>query len=292
MYNCYEDLIEELFKKNSAYNEKTKISLLNNSKIYLSNIRKKFEGSAVNCNYTSNEYKAIYLLAYYPFYTYPLNYILENHKVEIENTKKINVAFFGSGPAPELLGFLNYIHKKEISKIEVSFFDKNEKEWKNAREITINKLAPKYYDGEIITISKFCDFTKSYDTCINYFNCEKSVVESDFVIFQNFFNEINLTNEILEHLIFIFNNMKNKSKLIIVDLKYKETKDMMFDVEKIIEEKYNGKLIHKFNSEVKTMSLANIIPKIIEDNLFENKDYLYPKRKVEFHYSLIQKEGD
>ena len=86
--------------------------------------------------------------------------------------------------------------------------------------------------------------------------------------------------------------MKNKSKLIIVDLKYKEIKDMMYEVEKVIKEKYNGKLLHKFNSEVKTMSLPNIIPKIIEDNLFENKDYLYPKRKVEFHYSLIQKEGD
>lgn len=101
-----------------------------------------------NAKYTDSDVSAAYLLRYFPYYAEILPAILNNNKdIAPEWCENTDVAFFGPGPAPELVGLANFFRSSDlrIKKLNVSLHDLNEG-WSEYREgisdVLVSKILP------------------------------------------------------------------------------------------------------------------------------------------------------
>ncbi len=138
--------------------------------------------------YHDGNFRAAYLLAYFPYYIEPIYYALAEAKPLFAERPNgvMNVAFLGGGPVPEALGLATYLrdHAPHISAIRGIVFDREEGWGKVHREL-LPLIAPQYLrESASLTLEhKPCDVVNCLGSSCS---CDSQLQETDFLISQNF----------------------------------------------------------------------------------------------------------
>src|ERR1035437_5825962 len=115
-HDPYGPILAELRRLNDADTEDLFYDCLHQSQPYVTNLRRSYQNSPSNVDFSCRHTRAAYLLAYYPNYIEPLYEILcqlhQLHPDVIQGTfgyEKLRGLFLGAGPAPEVLGLLAFL---------------------------------------------------------------------------------------------------------------------------------------------------------------------------------------
>ena len=290
----YDNILNGLFSKKGLISASDKADYLKSLQEDVRNIRRAYNNYPVRFDYTNEKIQAGYLITYVPHYTDLLHYVLTKtgNKIANENIEKL--LLIGSGPCPEIIGFLRYLNEnasKVIENLKVSIFDIAIDEWKWSRDIVFSEVVPNYPIVKNITRNEGkVDISKIFTYTPNNLNT--------IVVFQNCLNEISAeTHQIFkENANDIVTKLNNGSYLIMIDLYFQQVHELMIAVETDIAAKQNCKVIRSAKESAIEHRTSQINePIIITENLLidkfghPNPNYLLPKRKIKFIYSLIQK---
>lgn len=258
-----------------------------------------YRNSEIKIDYDKFEIQAVYMLRYFPYYHIPLQCALEDveassGKLSISHLIQ-NVIFIGSGPTPELLGFLRYLNRtgRSLSLINAFTFDLNSEQWKRSRDITFNTLFPLYFPNTTLTSSNFSLDLTSTDCFCSF---EKYIDSCDFSIIQNCLNELPVSKRdlVVDNMIYFSRYLKRGAVFVIIDFvsygSINRTIDHMI-------EKFEA--LDLFDVLAKTSDegtsydayrTRDKLPKILTDNLLTGEDGLIAKRNLNFRYICLKKK--
>lgn len=191
---------------------------LESLKPFVVNLRKGYRTNSVRVDYSDLKVQAAYLLAYYPQYVEMTREVLASLDLEQLPFKhdRIKVCLFGAGPAPEVVGLIDFLNEKfpNVRSIEIQIYDIFSGTWKWSRDITEYHVAPCLWKGELTIASEKLDFCE-----VNAFNrVESCIQESDFFFFQNCLNELPKIDVLLDNIGSLLKKMPAESQLVIADL--------------------------------------------------------------------------
>jgi len=149
-------------------------------------------GINADAQYDEPAVQAAYMLRYFPSYSQLVFQSLNTiGNVASFNEEHARVAFFGPGPAPELLGVLQSLRQRLPHQIPITatLFDRASNAWQPSRQINVERLLPLIWNGDLITIQEreldFSHAAASQDVTVR-----EVLANADLVIFQNCVNEI------------------------------------------------------------------------------------------------------
>ena len=238
---------------------------------YIRELRKKYKGESVCVDYADENFRRAYMLAYYPFYINPICQTLEScNFVEIIGEKEnLHTCCFGGGPLPELLGIGKYINSYMPGTwcINCTVFDYYE-EWTHERQLHTLNLIGHYYSG----LPNL--FEKSFDLWSGRLQVPDEVKNSDLVVFQNCFNDCPtekygiLKNNVRA----IWENMPRNSLMVIIDLDYSATIDLIRQIEAMIAAAGGNILLP---AKINDCPLRNC--QLLIERLYDGTDGLIPR---------------
>jgi hypothetical protein len=76
-------------------------------------LRNAYRSNTVDVSYANIDRISAYLLAYFPHYVYMAYLVLRTCTVHLPQRKALNVAFFGGGPLPELIGLMEALRETQ-----------------------------------------------------------------------------------------------------------------------------------------------------------------------------------
>lgn len=236
--------------------------------------------------YNEADFRAAYLLAYFPYYIEPICHVLEAAKLpdSLFASGTLKAAFFGGGPCPEALGLAAYLKKRapRLARVEATAFDR-QPGWNPIQQGLVPSMMPCYKSGHTrFTLnSRPCDVVE----CLAR-ECSCGVAEMDIIIGQNFLTEVYLNRskafETFERLI-----KRSKCRyLVFVENNYDEVKVLMNDL--------SSYLFSKGLTKAKPVAETNEIrpnfrlPQVLRQNLFTWEDGLIPKSVVKYHHIVLE----
>jgi len=292
----YNEIIQGVKIKHSLNNDIDVNNHLQTLQSQVKSLRQAFRVFPVRFDYTNVNIQQAYMFAYYPHYTELLEYVLNSANANLNNNFPSNLLLFGSGPCPEIIGYLKFLNgQNQIGKmnLSVSIFDIASTHWEYSRDITLNQIIPRYRNGH--TISNW----SSKDFKINVPLGNVNLTEPQLVVYQNCLNEIDLSDydTIKTNFEKLYDNLPSNSIIAIIDFhEYPDVVNLISSIQANLSSKNGFKLLRDINSGVinKTSSYRNP-PPIIRENLmtgipFEVQNGLIPRSTVNFTYSLIRKE--
>ena len=152
----YNEILQGVKIKHSLNSDNDVNNHLQNLQNQVKSLRQAFRVFPVRFDYTDIKIQQAYMFAYYPHYTELLEYVLNSAKNNLNNNFPSNLLLFGSGPCPEIIGYLKFLNGQNLSKnidINVSIYDIASTHWEYSRDITFNQIIPNYQNGH--TISKW-----------------------------------------------------------------------------------------------------------------------------------------
>ena len=238
--------------------------------------------------YPKQDYQHAYLLTYFPAYSYLIGEVLNS----IETTENIifdKLSFIGSGPAPEIYGFIRYMESngrfKSNSNISINRLDFVE-EWNNTYQKIFIQLKSKLTPSTSSTPSISDNFQKidlRYQLNERALNILK---DSNFIVIQNMLNEIiplDVSQDNMpdwkNNLYTIIRNLKLNATLIFIEQTiYPKTKDLFEEIFNEIDKfNYTIELKYKnfrFNENLPSM-IKNYLLTGESEELVEVKDIEY-----------------
>lgn len=236
--------------------------------------------------YDDADFRAAYLLAYFPYYIEPICHVLEGAELHdsLFDTDTLKAAFFGGGPCPEALGLAAYLRKRapRLANVEATAFDR-QLGWNPIQQELVPSMLPSYKSGHTTFAlnSRSCDVVE----CLAR-QCTCGVADMDIIIGQNFLTEVytNRTRaiETFERLI-----MRSKCRyLVFVENTYDQVKDLMNDLSAHLYGK--GLTKAKPTAETKTIRPNFRLPQVMQQHLFIGCDGLIPKYSVKFHHMVLE----
>jgi hypothetical protein len=290
----YNNILDGLFLKKNILSNQQKQEYLVSLQEPVRSIRRAYiESFPIRFDYQNPDVQAGYLITYVPHYTDLTHYALRNSGSEIANANLENLVFIGSGPCPEIVGYLRYIleFNNKVKDIRVNIYDKSIEEWKWSRDIVFSNLVPNFSNGISITRNEGkIDISQEFSV---KFNDSKRLV-----VFQNCLNEINSNthNVLIKNVDSIFSSMSSGSYLLLIDLYFWQVRDLIIAAENHIKTNYDCTILHSINEgTIEHRTLQDNEPNIILDNLLidrfgaPNPNYLLPKRNLKFIYTFIKK---
>jgi len=266
---------------------------LEDLKPYVKNLRTAFRHFPVRFDYKSIPTQEAYMIAYYPHYTLLIEYVLEKYKDYLGEQIPEKLSFFGSGPCPEIIGYLNFLNNnKSYKSLNINIYDIASEHWKFSRDITKHYLIPKYQKNQKVNSlqSYKVDITKKWKF--------KNTNTPQLIIFQNCLNEIDIINHktILENIIEIYNNIPENSIIAIIDLhNYREVLGLIQKIQNNLKINNSCSILRDVSEgEINLISKHKRPPQIIKEHLltgipYELQNGLIPRSKVKFTFSLIKK---
>jgi hypothetical protein len=236
--------------------------------------------------YDNAQFRAAYLIAYFPYYIEPICAALEcaNLSDSLFHKGTLNVAFFGGGPCPEALGLAAYLRNRapKLLRVETIAFD-CQPGWQAAQLSLIPSMLPEYCSPETSfnLSSKQCDVAE----CLVR-QCACGIANTDIIIAQNFLTEV-YTNR--ASAIATFERLIRRSTcryLVFVENNYAEVKDLMNELSAHLFEK--GLTTSKPVAETTTIRPNFRLPQVLQQHLFTCEDGLKPKSKVTFHHIVLE----
>lgn len=291
----YNSILSGLFEKKKITKSTDKAKYLSSLKEQVRGLRNAYNNYPITFDYKNKDVQASYLITYVPHYTELLFTVLNESKSKISDAKISDIVCFGSGPCPEIIGYLRYLNQfdKEIERdINITVWDISADDWKWSRDIVYDDVVPQYinnwnFNRYVGTV----DISKKLNITIDK--------EKQLVVFQNCLNEISPdSHEILKNNIQeIFDEIPSGSYLALIDLDYSQTLELMTDIEDIIDLNFDCKIIKSVKSGgIKQKTTQKNEPKIITDNLLTDEFFvgtptgLLPKRNLNYLSALIKKK--
>lgn len=288
----YNELLAGLFNANKLTDEVAKISYLKGLQTHVRTLRNAYNSFPVTFDYTNKNIQAAYLLCYLPHYTDLVWKALESCDQFAHNDIN-DLILFGSGPCPELIGYLRHIGEKtpDIKReVRVTVYDKAVEEWKWSRDIVCNYVAPRFLNSSTL---------KRYKSQIDLRHTwsSKKETEKKLCVFQNCLNEISQWDyeTVKQNIKIVFEDMAEGSYLAIIDLWYWQVNNLVTEIEEELKVEFScevkrsvkeGQVQHRstfgYPVELITQHLLTDIPG-------QDPTGLLPRRNLKFLYTLIKK---
>lgn len=291
----YQDLLNGLYNANNLTNQAQHISYLQNLQVDVKALRKAFTVYPVKFDYTNNKIQASYLLTYFPHYTELLQVALNKTNSTVANANINNLLLFGSGPCPEIIGYLNYLNEHNANNnrtIKVSIYDIASTHWQFSRNIVFNSLVPNIKQQS--TINQIATDLR----IDNPFNVNP-ITEKSLVVFQNCLNEITEEKHqtVIDNFTKIYNALANGSYITIIDLsEYGSVINLITRIQQKLSTLANARIIRNISEGGlnRQSGYKDPIP-FIRENLLTGIPYqlqngLIPKRHIKFTYVIIKKQ--
>ncbi|MGF1559368.1 MAG: hypothetical protein ACFCUL_09795 [Flavobacteriaceae bacterium] len=291
----YNQILSGLYNSVQLNTDESRKKYLESLQEKVRNIRKAYLTFPVRFAYTNKDTQAGYLITYVPHYSDLIYFALRDNRQSITINNVDDVYFIGSGPCPEIIGLLRYLKDYEGNakfNLNINVLDIAIQEWKWSRDIVFNNVVPTYLNGSTINRKEGkIDISQNFK--VNFNDSKK------LVIFQNCLNEIDEQNHIIliQNVQRLFDQMSVGSYLLIIDLNFRQVLSLITEVENNLTNKGNCNIIRNVNDgEINNRTLQDNEPQIILDHLLtdrfgcENPNFLLPKRRLKFIYTLIQKK--
>jgi hypothetical protein len=289
MEKLYHYVLNGLKNYPEFYNPKIYSSFeeyLTSLKNHLFNLRKSYQTTNVETDYSSLDTQATYLIAYYPHYFEMIYHILNLISSQLSFAKEVQACFFGAGPCPEVAGLVKFLGDKfpETTNLVANVYDIAHDTWNLTREITKNDIIPKLWNGNI-DLQSF-----SLDICAaNSFQSIHSVIKNcQLVVFQNCLNEVENknTHDFQANFKSLLDNLPLGCSILIVDfLNYDKINAILEGIKRNVERAND---IASEKGEISRFKVTTS-PSIIKQNLFENKDGLIERKHINFQYLALHK---
>lgn len=260
----YSYILERLVQFNQISDLKL---YLRNLQPYVIRLRQSYRSNSVNIDYSDPNTQAAYLLAYYPLYAEMTYQVLcnlgENYLQKcFSGYKELQACFFGAGPAPEIVGLVNYLHcKHSLLRYAASHtYDITANTWSNSQSITkyvASQLSPNFnlmLSGNHLNL---CQKNGLYPII----NIIKS---SQLFIVQNCLNEFIADSHLfLENIGFLAVEMPANSILVIADLcHYSLILDLMNKVESYFDNTSKLEMIRKYTNGICSFQSSLRLPQV------------------------------
>jgi hypothetical protein len=107
-------------------------------------LRRSYGSNYIVIDYSSPATQAAYLIAYFPQYAEMTLEILRLLSSELSFDQEAKVCFFGAGPCPEVIDFVQFLveHFPKTSSLSADIYDIASEKWKMSREITEEYIIP------------------------------------------------------------------------------------------------------------------------------------------------------
>lgn len=246
--------------------------------------------------YSKQDYQYAYLLTYFPAYSYLIGEVLNT----IETTENIffdKLSFIGSGPGPEIYGFIRYMESKgkfkPDSNISINRFDFVEK-WNDTYQKIFRQLILKI-TPKLTPLPSISDNFQKIDFRVKLDERALNILKnSNLIVIQNMLNEI-ISSKVSQdnipdwknNLYTIIRNLKLHATLIFIE------KTIYPNTKKLFEDIFNE--IDKFNYMIglkyKKFRFNENLPSIIKNYLLTGESESTEVKDIEFT-SLVIKRVD
>lgn len=284
--------MEGLFKSSGITSTVDQVNKLESMQTHVRNLRTKYSEAHCQVDYSDQDLRETYMLAYFPHYIEPVHYLLERLPKSITgrlfSRKQLRIAAFGSGPAPELLGVASYIqeHYPAMEQISLCLLDNHNTDWKSCLDICTDSLLPHYWTNAIQKGKINCDIEADCKGCIRANFCNIHIPDASLFVVQNCLNDLSVDPQpFINKLANYFEAAKPGAVMLVVDLNFGDVRNTMLKIEK--EMLVRGiattlacveKSAHKHTSKFQ-------YPDIISRHLLTGA-YLLNQKKHVYNYSL------
>jgi hypothetical protein len=236
--------------------------------------------------YHDADFRAAYLLAYFPYYIEPLCHVLE--AADLPNSLfasgTLKAAFFGGGPCPEALGLAAYLRKRapHLARVEATVFDR-QPGWNMMQRELIPSMLPSYKSihSTFTLNSRQCDVVE----CLAR-QCTCGVADKDIIIGQNFLTEV---YEDRIRALKTFERLIIRSTcgyVVFAENKYDPVRELMDELSEYLYEQGLTTNCPTFQTSVIRPNFR--LPQVMQDHLFTGEDGLIPRYNVKFHHMVLE----
>ena len=237
------------------------------------NLRDSYKNPVCVTNYSDDEIRNAYMIAYYPYYIMPACFVVENFVAPfMSRHETVCLDFFASGPCPELLGTVLAL-KKYCSRVKVQTYD-SEQGWLPYQRLTFN-----YADNILPTVAPAVLIKYATD-----------LSKTDIFFLQNFLSHLpyQCVDIFLKKFSAKIQSARRETFFVFIDLNYGSTTAVFG---KILDENFiaaNNLKIIALSSEIYTVQHENTTPALLE-NIFTGEHGLKPKKNTKFYFLVLQK---
>jgi hypothetical protein len=199
------------------------------------------------------------------------------HSKHLGNRQMFKDVFFGSGPFPESVGLGIYLSENfpDCQSLELMSCDIMANLWEPSRKITIERVLPHFFNGEISACSKNFNMLSndSLPLISDYLqNC-------NLVVFQNCLNELDgCLDTFIANVDYILSEMLPNSILVLADLgQYSSVRELMQRVRENINQLDRAEII--LDCERRFRSVITL-PNLISDFVLTGDDGLIPRKNI------------
>jgi hypothetical protein len=293
-HDPYKLLLQELNEINDVEDIETYYKILEGSQQYVKALRKGYLSNPPNVDYSDPHHRAAYLLAYYPHYIENVYYSLKKLPPDIlqslKNAKKVRASFFGSGPAPEVLGLIAFIREYSINTESALVFLFDHFHWHIGQMLTLNMAREYWPRGILRIVPRELDITGEVSSWHSVI--QKSINNSDILVMQNCLNDaIGQSEGFIDNFVNIVKIAKIGALILIIDLKHEHIKDLMIKLENALENSGMGQIVHGA-SKLDNFRAEISVPIEIRERLLIREDGLIPKESTYFRFTAFYKTQD
>lgn len=295
----YQSILDGIFwaKNIPTHDVLRKQQYLNSLQNHVRTIRAAYRNFPVRFDYTDIDIQAAYLLTYLPHYTDFLWKVLSIEGNRIANEMPDQLIFIGSGPCPEIIGYLRYLNQHPLNRhqyeINVSIYDIAIEDWRWSRDIVFGHVVPNYTRNGCTVNRRAGNIDIS-----NGFNLNITG-NKILCVFQNCLNEIPQSrhNILHENVVRLFNSLPTDSYIALIDLDYREVRSLLISIESSLDGLVNCEIVRSVNNgQIDHRTTQDNEPPIIRQYLLTDTignnapaTGLLPKRRLPFMYTLIKK---
>jgi hypothetical protein len=236
--------------------------------------------------YHDPHFRAAYLLAYFPYYIEPIFHVLQSAEIpdSLFDNGRLNLALFGGGPCPELLGLAYWLRQRapQLGSVNALVFDR-EPGWSAIQEGLIPAMLDDYRSRETrVTLAGHgCDVVE----CLTR-DCSCGVADRDLIVSQNFLTELYTKRHLA---ISTFERVIQTSRcryLLFVENRYEAVRELM---DNLAADLFSKGLTTKPVRAASSHRIAGFsLPPLLREHLFIGQDGLIPRRNIKYHSMVLE----
>jgi len=296
-HDPYGPILEGLQFYNNVETDEELGKRLRGTKKYVTSLRKAYNHSPSNVDFSCPHTRAAYLLVYFPNYIEPVYEVLSLLSPDDINStigrEEIKGIFLGAGPAPETVGLISFLRDRVncAKSLKAYLLDKYSDQWEAELRITERKIAPCYWPkGKLTITSRQFDFLDP----IGLWNptVKMYINSADIVVMQNCLNDQWDNGDAINNIVRnIFRKSKSGTLFVIIDLNYPKVHDLIVEISKGISEDRLGRVILPLQDKCATVSRNYDIPKCVTDHLLTRDPVLRTivRENTDYYYSVFQR---
>lgn len=237
----------------------------------------------VIANYSDTKTQHAYLLRYFPEYVSLLPALLRSLRKAgkpFSIPEFLRVAFVGCGPAPEIVGLLEYLNhlsddKQTSSIIEPWFIDQEAEHWKPALASILKHVVSPRLNG--VKLERGRSITA--DIMDTDFLRHIGSMKFHLVVFQNLFNEVSNYGQVEENVMQMLEEMPNGSYSLFIESTAKSSFKMLYRLRDLVWLRKTAKILLDADQPkliVRTIPCESLHEQRRETLVDKNLYYQYP----------------